>query len=65
MTGQVVADRAILLVQDAGQSLPGLLGVNVLAYIPRFAASISHLVVPDGTKFAWVAARGRAHLWET
>ena len=57
VAGQVVADRAILVVRDAGQSLPGLLGMNVLANIPRFAASISHLVVPDGTKFARVAAR--------
>ena len=57
VAGHVVADRAILVVRDAGQSLPGLLGMNVLAYIPRFAASISHLVVPDGTKFARVAAR--------
>ena len=31
--------------------------MNVLAHIPRFADSISHLVVPDGTKFARVAAR--------
>ena len=57
VAGHVVADRAILVVRDAGQSLPGLLGMNVLAYIPRFAASISHLVVPDGTKFARVADR--------
>ena len=57
VAGQVVADRAILVVRDAGQSLPGLLGMNVLANIPRFAARISHLVVPDGTKFARVAAR--------
>ena len=57
VAGQVVADRAILVVRDSGQSLPGLLGMNVLANIPRFAASISHLVVPDGTKFARVAAR--------
>ena len=57
MAGQVVADRAILVVRDSGQSLPGLLGMNVLANIPRFAASISHLVVPDGTKFARVVAR--------
>ena len=57
VAGHVVADRAILVVRDAGQSFPGLLGMNVLAYIPRFAASISHLVVPDGTKFARVAAR--------
>ena len=57
VAGHVVADRAILVVRDSGQSLPGLLGMNVLAYIPRFAAGISHLVVPDGTKFARVAAR--------
>ena len=57
VAGQVVADRAILVVRDASQSLPGLLGMNVLAHIPRFADSISHLVVPDGTKFARVAAR--------
>ena len=56
VAGHVVADRAILVVRDAGQSLPGLLGINVLAYIPRFA-NISHIVVPDGTKFARVAAR--------
>ena len=49
VAGQVVADRAILIVRDAGQSLPGLLGMNALAYIPRFGASISHLAVPDGT----------------
>ena len=57
VAGQVVADRAILVVRDAGQSLPGLLGMNVLANIPRFVASFSHLVIPDGTKFARVAAR--------
>ena len=54
---QVVADEAILVVRDASQSLPGLLGMNVLAHIPRFADSISHLAVPDGTKFARERAR--------
>ena len=34
VAGQVVADRAILVVRDSGQSLPGLLGMNVLANIP-------------------------------
>ena len=57
VAGHVVADRAVLVVRDAGQSLPGLLGMNVLACIPRFVASISHRVVPGGTKFARVAAR--------
>ena len=57
VSGLVVAVRAILVVRDAGQSLTRLLGINVLADIPRFAVGISHLAVPDGTTFSRVASR--------
>ena len=57
VAGTIVEDRAILVVRDSGQQLPGLLGMNVLTHIPRFAASLSQVANVDATRFARVATR--------
>ena len=57
VAGQIIADRAVLVVRDADQHVPGLLGMNVLALIPRFAAGLNVATTSDSTRFARIAAR--------
>ena len=57
IAGTVVENRAILVVRDAHQQFPGLLGMNVLEHVPNVALGLRDVATADVSCFARVAAR--------
>ena len=57
IAGTTVENRAILVVRDAHQQFPGLLGMNVLEHVPNIALGLRDVATADVSCFARVAAR--------